>query len=184
MSQVLPWDGTVGNRGECYDTVNGGGGTWQPWTSQSNIWGSASNNFVNGSHVPLMLTWSDGSNTGDPYYSAAVSGGAYIYGTSCAGEYIDWTNPTTTVSQIGTAFGKVGAPAGPLIYHITPASGGSDLATGTIQTAAQTSTVPAWSYVTLPTPVTLVQGQTYRLWFASPCQHQQQQLLLPVRPLL
>ncbi len=75
MSMVLPWDGTVGNRGECFDTVNGGGGAWKPWTSQSNIWGSASNNFLNGSHVPLMLTWSDGSNTGDPYYSAASAVG-------------------------------------------------------------------------------------------------------------
>ncbi len=73
-----------------------------------------------------------------------------------------------TISQLGTAFGKVGSPAGPLIYHLTPASGGSDLATGTMQTAAQTGAVPAWVYVKLSTPVTLVQGQSYRLWFASP----------------
>jgi len=162
MSRVLPWDGTVGNRGECYDS-----GSWQPWTSSENIWNTTGGNAVNGSHVPIQITWSDGTYTGDPYYSAAVSGGAYWYGANRAGENIVWNKATTSICKIGICVGKVGSPAGSLIYHLEKVGSG-DLATGTIATASQVNTIPNWVYVTLPSAVTLTQGTNYRLWFESP----------------
>lgn len=161
MSRVLPWDGTVGNRGAVYEN-----GAWKPWTSTDNEFNTAGSNYVNGAHVPLMLSWSDGTNTGDPYYSAAISGGAKFYGSNKAGEYIVWNNPTVTISKVGVSVGKSGSP-GALIYHLEKVGSG-DLATGTIATAAQIGSIPTWVYATLSSPVTLQQGQTYRLWCESP----------------
>ena len=181
MTRLLPWDGTVGNRAECCDTVNGGGGSWQPWSSIDNIWNTSKCNFINGSHVPLMLSWSDGSNTGDPYYSTAVSSGAYLYGANCAGEYINWANPTVTIRPARLRLRQSGLSGRPAHLHLSLASNGCDLVTGTMLTAAQTGILPVWTLdIILPTPVTLTQGQCYRLWFASPASSRQQQLLLPI----
>jgi flagellar hook assembly protein FlgD len=161
MTRVQTWDGT-GNRTAYYSS-----GSWKPWSSQDNPWNTSGGNNVNGHHTPTMLTWSDGTTTGDPYYSAAISSGARFYGTSRAGQYIVWNGPTTTVSRIGVSVKRIGSPSGALIYHLERVGSG-DLATGTIATAAQVGTVQNWVYATLPSAVTLTQGQSYRLWFESP----------------
>ena len=161
MTRVQPWDGT-GNRVAYYSS-----GSWKPWSSQDNPWNTSGGNNVNGEHSPTMLTWSDGTNTGDPYYSAALSAGARFYGSSRAGEYILWNQPTTTIGKIGVSVKRVGTPSGALIYHLEKVGSG-DLATGAIATASQVGTVQTWVYATLPSAVTLTQGQAYRLWFESP----------------
>ncbi|MHB9132792.1 MAG: type II secretion system protein [Armatimonadota bacterium] len=163
MTRVLPWDGT-GNRSEVFID-----GSWHPWSSADNahIFNPAHDNFVNGAHCPTMLTWSDGTHTGDPYYSAACLGGAYFYGGYRGGELITWTQPAVTIHRIGISVGKIGAP-GPLSYHIEKVSG-SELATGVITDAgAVDPLMPTWVYGTLPSGITLEPGQSYRLWFDSP----------------
>ncbi|HEY3418095.1 MAG TPA: hypothetical protein VGM23_14550, partial [Armatimonadota bacterium] len=163
MTRVTPWDGT-GNRAEVFQD-----GSWHPWSSmdESQLFNPARDNYVNGAHCPTMLTWADGIHTGDPYYSAACLGGAYFYGGYKGGELMTWTQPAVTIRRIGISVGKIGAP-GTLSYHIEQ-DGGGELATGVITTAgAVDPLMPTWVYATLPTAITLIPGQAYRLWFASP----------------
>ncbi len=160
MTRVLPWDGT-GNR-TCYYSS----GSWKPYGSTSSPWNTSGSNNVNAQYTATMLTWSDGTNTGAPYYSASLSGSARIYGSSRAGEYILWDKPTTTISRIGVSVKKNGTP-GALVYHLDKVSGGS-LATGTMNTSSMSGSYQNWVYATLPSAVTLTQGQAYRLWFESP----------------
>jgi len=162
MTRVVPWDG-AGNRGAIFIQ-----GAWKPWTSHdmAQIFNPGRLRYVNGSHVPLMLTWTDGSHTGDPYYSAAVSQGAYLYGGNKAGEFIQWDRPAATIKKVGVSVGKFGSP-GTLIYHLEQIGGG-ELATGSIANAGQIGVTPTWVYATLPASVTFEQGQSYRLWFESP----------------
>ena len=72
MTEVVTWDGT-GCRGEYRDDA----GVWHPWSSVDNAFNTTGKNDINGSHCPLLLKWDDGSVTGDPYYSSAISAGAY-----------------------------------------------------------------------------------------------------------
>ncbi len=169
ITRVVPWDAT-GNRGEQYDSPWGIAGAWAPYAAiPENPW--ATKFTDNGSHFPTMLTWSDGVNTGDPYYGALVpvveSMAATIYGSRQYGQLIAWTQPTTTVARIGIPVKKMGSPSGNLIYHFSTSSG-TDLDTGVLATAAQVSTPQSWFYVTLPKTVTLTQGQSYRLWVEAP----------------
>jgi len=160
MTEVLPWTGT-GNRA-CYYSS----GSWKPYGSTNSPWNTSGSNSVNAEHIPTMLTWSDGTNTGDPYYSASLSSSARIYGSSRAGEYILWDKPTTSISKIGVSVKKNGS-AGALVYHLDTASG-SSLATGTMNTSSMSGSYQNWVYATLPSTVTLTQGQAYKLWFESP----------------
>jgi flagellar hook assembly protein FlgD len=165
-TRVLPWDGgrTKGPRGAWYS-----GGTWRPWTPTRNPFNTTGSAYANGSHPPMMFTWTDGTNTGDPYYLALVRSNdvAAFFGSSKAGQLIVWDKPTVTIKRIGLSVGKNGAPAGALLYHFEQVGKG-DLAAGTLATAGQVPSLAAWVYATLSQPVTLVQGQTYRLWFESP----------------
>jgi hypothetical protein len=162
MSRVQAWNGT-GNRAAVYKN-----GAWKPWSSKDNPWNTAGSNYVNGQHIPAMLTWSDGSITGDPYYSAALSSGARFAGSSRAGQYIVWNGPDTTVRRIGLSVKRSGSPGGALLYHLEKV-GGSKLATGTLATAAQVGMrSQSWVYATLSQPATLTRGASYRLWFESP----------------
>ncbi|MHB0937406.1 MAG: type II secretion system protein [Armatimonadota bacterium] len=162
MTRVVPWDGT-GNRGAIFIQ-----GQWKPWTSRDSaqIFNPGRLRYVNGSHVPTMLTWSDGSCTGDPYYSAAVSQGAFFYSSTKAGQFMQWDQPSATINKIGVSVGKFGSP-GTLLYHLEKIGGG-ELATGSIANAAEIGVTPTWVYATLPSSITLEQGQSYRLWFESP----------------
>jgi len=160
MTDVKPWDGT-GNR-TCYYSS----GSWKPYGSTNSPWNTSGSNNVNCHHTPTMLTWSDGTNTGDPYYSASLSSSARIYGSSRAGEYILWDKPTTSISTIGVSVKKNGS-AGALVYHLDTASG-SSLATGTMNTSSMSGSYQNWVYAALPSAVTLTQGQAYKLWFESP----------------
>lgn len=162
MTRVVPWDGT-GNRGAIFIQ-----GQWKPWTSHdtAQIFNPGRLRFVNGSHVPFMLTWTDGSRSGDPYYSAAVSQGAFLYGSNKAGEFIQWDRASTAIKKIGVSVGKLGNP-GTLIYHLEQI-GGNELASGSLANAGQIGVTPTWVYATLPASVTFEQGQSYRLWFESP----------------
>ncbi|MHB9132042.1 MAG: FlgD immunoglobulin-like domain containing protein, partial [Armatimonadota bacterium] len=163
MSSVQPWDSNMinGPRAMAYDN-----GRWSPWTSSANDWNTGGGNSVNGGHVPLMLSWTDGTITGDPFYSAAISGGAYFYGSNRAGEYINWNRPSVTITKVGVSVGKRGSP-GSLIYHLEKVGSG-DIASGTIATSSTVSSLPKMVYVSLPSAVTLTQGTSYRLWFESP----------------
>lgn len=162
MTRVEPWDG-AGYRGAIYFE-----GQWHPWSSsdEAHIFNPERRRDVNGSHVPLMLTWADGTHTGDPYYSAAVGQGAFFYGSNKAGQFIQWDRPSATIKKIGVSVGKFGQP-GALIYHLEKIGAG-ELASGVIANAGQIGVTPTWVYATLPTAVTFEQGQSYRLWFESP----------------
>jgi len=161
MTRVQPWDG-AGSRAAVYEN-----GSWQPWSSQDNPWNTAGSNYVNGQHIPVMFTWSDGSATDDPYYSASISSGARLSGSSRAGQYIEWSGPSTTIRRIGLSVKRSGSP-GALLYHLEKVGGG-DLATGALATAAQVDArAQTWVYATLSRPVTLSSGQAYRLWFEAP----------------
>ncbi len=160
MTRVVPWDGT-GNRGEVYQD-----GAWKPWGSMDgeNVFNTSGSNYVSSAHSPTMLTWSDGSTTGDPYYSALVHERAYFYGSLRAGESICWEQPEVTIKRLGLPVGKSNHPA-PLYYHFAQADG-HELASGVIATAEQIGSLPTWVYA--PVALTLRTGQRYRLWFASP----------------
>jgi hypothetical protein len=112
-----------------------------------------------------MLTWEDGTTTGDPYYSSAMKTGAYFYGPHRAGELIVWKQPNITLTQVGISVWKQGAP-GKLVYHLE--ENGQELAAGTVASAGQVGAIATWVYAKLPQPVELQRGHTYRLWFASP----------------
>ncbi|MHB0937780.1 MAG: hypothetical protein ACYC6A_15430 [Armatimonadota bacterium] len=163
MTRVLPWDGT-GNR-TCYYS----NGSWKPYGSRNDPWNTTGSNNVNGQYTATMLTWSDGTRTGAPYYSARLSQGAYFYGGNRAGQSIAWDNPDTTVSRIGLSVKRRGTPGGPLIYHLEQVGTG-DLATGILLAdgSALNTSYQSWAYAALPAPVTLRQGSSYRLWFESP----------------
>lgn len=163
MTRIRPWDGTGFTCSVCEH------GAWRPWCSQWNPFNTQRDNYVNGSHSPLMLSWDDGGVWGDPYWSAAVtSGPAYFYGKNRAGELIVWNHPAAKISQIGISVMRKGTP-GPLLYHLEQIGVG-DLATGTIATSQNIASgdTPTWVYKKLATPVTLKSGVSYRLWFESP----------------
>ncbi|HEY3377237.1 MAG TPA: hypothetical protein VGL77_07040, partial [Armatimonadota bacterium] len=157
MTRVIPWNPatTPDARG-----ASSSGSSWTPWSSNSDQW-SSGGNTSNGSHIALVLKWSDGTTTGDPYWSAAMSGAVSISGSSCGGEVIVWNRPTVTISKIGVPF----AGSGTLAYHFEKVGSG-DLASGSFGSISAGS-VPKWFYATLSKPVTLTQGQTYRLWFQA-----------------
>jgi len=161
MTRVIPWDGT-GCRGAAFKD-----GKWTPWSSRhpAQIYNTAGSNEVNGAHSPIMLTWADGTHTGDPYYSAAIDRRAYFYADRKAGEFIAWRQPTATIARVGVVVGKEGNPQ-TLYYHLETAEG-AELAFGPIATAAQIGHIPTWAYATLR-GVTLEEGKSYRLWFDSP----------------
>ncbi|MHB0939214.1 MAG: FlgD immunoglobulin-like domain containing protein [Armatimonadota bacterium] len=163
MTRVQPWDGT-GNRTSYYS-----GGSWKPYSSRNNPWNTSGSNNVNGQYTATMLTWSDGTNTGDPYYSARLSQGAYFYGRNRAGQQIVWDGPSTTISRIGLSVKRKGNPGGPLLYHLEKVGGG-EIAKGTLVSGGSRLNTgsQSWVYAALPSPVRLTQGATYRLWFESP----------------
>lgn len=162
MTRVRPWEAT-GCRAEVYRN-----GSWRPYSSVHNPWNASGSNYVSGQHHPLMITWSDGSATGDPYYSAALSAGARFSGGNRAGEFIVWNYPTATIRRIGLSVRRNGRPDGPLLYRLERVGGGI-LASGTLATPAQVGTrAQTWVYARLPRPVALSRGASYRLWFESP----------------
>ncbi len=167
MSRVFPWDGGVafGARSAVFKD-----GIWRGWTSgdASNFFNAGGSNYTNGGHVALMLKWSDNSYTGDSFWSAAFGSGAFatFCGSNKFGEHIVWRGSDVTINKVGLPLLKTGSPAD-ITYHFERATGES-LATGTIAAAQFTSTsTPTWGYADLTSPVTLVNGSTYRLWFES-----------------
>jgi hypothetical protein len=159
MSRVIAWNPATAPDARGASSSDNGK-TWAPWSSNSDIW-SSGGNTNNGAHVALVLHWSDGTVTGDPYWSAASSAPISISGSKDAGEVIVWNNATTTIHRIGIPL----AGSGAVTYHFEQV-GGSTLATGSLGSYSSGS-VPQWNYATLSTPVTLTKGQTYRLWFTA-----------------
>lgn len=160
MTSIVPWDGTGCHCAYLYN------GVWTPWSSVDNIFNTTKTNDINGTHCPLLLTWKNAGVSGDPYYSAAVSSGAFFFGATRAGEKIYWTGQPTRVTRIGVSVGKTGTP-GTLNYHLEDETG-VERAHGVIATAAQVATIPTWVYADVNPPVTLIPGHAYRLWFNSP----------------
>lgn len=162
MTRVKPWDGSGCRAAALTD------GVWKPWASRhpSNIYNTWGINAVNGGHAPIMLTWQDGTHTGDPYYSAMVKKRAFFCAEEKAGEFIVWNRPTTKITRIGLVVTRVGTPA-TLNYHLETADE-TTLATGPLATAGQVGATPTWVFATLGEGVTLQEGQAYRLWFDSP----------------
>lgn len=166
MTRVTPWKAWAANgsdaRGLAYQD-----GRWSPWCSLHNPWNTEQRNDCNGSRVALVLSWADGTTTGDPYWSAAVEDPARIEGAAAAGERIVWQHPTTSISRIGLSVARQGAPRGMLYYHLDDLTG-NELVSGILATPEQVLSTPTWVYATLPHPISLTRGASYRLWFASP----------------
>jgi hypothetical protein len=164
MSPVLPWDGAraYGPRLVVFD-----GNTWAPWSSKSNPWNTQGSNQVNGSHIALRITWADNAISGSPYQSAAMTDPGVIQASSRVGQQIVWTASDAVIRSIGLAVRKEGHPSA-LLYHLEQS--GVEVATGTLAQAAQVGLQepPTWVRAVLPSPVTLKQGTSYRLWFESP----------------
>jgi len=160
MTRVIPWDG-MGCRAEFYAD-----GVWHPWSAKENPFNQRKVNNVNGARCPLMLRWGDGKVTGDPYYSAAQRQGAQFFGNHQAGELIVWKGPPASIARVGISVWKRGTP-GALVYHLEEEDG-KELAFGALPGAQEIGPIAGWVYATLPAPVELKPGRTYRLWFASP----------------
>lgn len=160
MTRERPWDGCG------FQVAFYADGVWRPWASKNNPYNTKRRNDLSAAHCPLLLRWDDGSETGDPYYSAADRQGAYLYGQRRAGELIVWDKPTVTIARIGISVWKRGQP-GPLVYHLE-SEDGRELATGVLPGAQAIGNVAGWVYAAQPAPVELRKGRTYRLWFASP----------------
>jgi hypothetical protein len=103
--------------------------------------------------------------TGDHYYSAHISSGGSISGSSKVGEYIQWNQPSATISRIGLSVRRI--TSGSIVYHLEKVGSG-DVATGTLNTSSLGTANQGWAYASLSTPVTLQQGQAYRLYFTAP----------------
>lgn len=158
---------TVGgnNRGEYWN-----GSIWQPWTTKDsgNYFQTIFNNNLDGSHVPVLLRWVDGSFSGDPYYSAgSQSRHPTLYGTNNMGEKIVWNGDNATIVKIGVPISRSGAnaPAGDLLYHIDLPNGTS--LSGTMAKGSDMGSMPKWVYADV-TPFVLETGRTYKIWFNSP----------------
>ena len=160
MTRVVPWDGT-GNRAAVYES-----GSWRPWSSQNNPWNTTGGNYVNGQHIPTMLSYTDGTNHGGHYYSARTSAPARFHEANKAGQYIYWNQSSATISRIGISLRRTGTP-GALLYRLEQIGSGV-IASGTVNTSSVGTGAPVWAYATLSSPVTLQQGQSYRLYFESP----------------
>ena len=148
-----------------------GGTTWTPWISQSDDWNTTGNNSGCGAHVAHVIKWADGTVTGDPYWSDSADSPAYIYGSNYkVGELFTWMPATITLTGVSLAVYQNGTP-GPLTYLLESVGpSGTQLSSGTfgVQVPALSRDVQNWATVTFQTPVTLTQGQTYRLSFAAP----------------
>jgi hypothetical protein len=166
MTEILPWNDWV-SRGHGARAEAITDGIWQPWSSKYNPWNASGRNTLNGAHVALVVTWADGSITGDPYWSAAMDEPTHCWGEYAAGEVIVWQQPSTAISAIGLSVARVGTPRGRLNYHLDTVDS-DDMVAGALATAAEVTTVAGWVSAELPRPFTLRRGQTYRLWFASP----------------
>ena len=111
MTRIRPWDGTGFS---CSVSDNGG---WRPWCSQWNPFNTQRDNYVNGSHSPLMLSWDDGSVWGDPYWSAGGEqrSGIFLWQEPCRG--IDRVGSSRDENlanrHLGDAEGNAGAVAVP-----------------------------------------------------------------------
>jgi flagellar hook assembly protein FlgD len=154
------------NRGEYWNRS-----IWQPWTTtdaDNFFQPSTRSNNLDGSHVPVLLRWADGTFSGDPYYSAASqSRHPALYGSNSMGEKIVWAGTGTVINKIGLPVYREGAasPAGDLLYHIDLPNGAT--LTGTIAKASDVTAAPKWFYADI-TPFSLENGKTYKLWFNSP----------------
>lgn len=153
------------NRGEYWNKT-----IWQPWTttdSDNHFQPATRSNNLDGSHVPVLLRWSDGSFSGDPYYSAASQNRhPALYGSNTMGQKIVWSGSNSVINKIGLPVFLTGsAPAGDLLYHIDLPDGTS--LTGTIANKADVTGTPKWFYADV-TPFSLENGKTYKLWFNSP----------------
>ncbi|MHB9026624.1 MAG: hypothetical protein ACYC7E_21030 [Armatimonadota bacterium] len=158
MTRLIPWDG-AGNRVAQYEN-----GVWTPWTSVDNLFNTTGTNEVNGSYCPLLLSWTDGANTGDPYYTTSPR---YITGDQTVGQRLQWIYPTSAVRRIGFYVWKAGAP-GELRYTLEDADTNTVLAGGHLAQPEDIGPVGSWVYATLPAPVTLVKERTYYLYMTSP----------------
>jgi flagellar hook assembly protein FlgD len=151
------------NRAESFD-----GTKWTPWTTQKNLYqpNSASpSNELDGSHVPLLLRWSDSTFTGDPYYSAASQNRhPQIYGSKKMTQRIVWKGENTVIRKIGATIYKTGTPAGNLIYHVDLPDGTSKQ--GVLATPNQVTGRAEWVYA--DTSFTLEKDKTYLISFDSP----------------
>jgi hypothetical protein len=166
MTRLTPWDTWAqsgsGGRGETYHD-----GRWTPWSSKYDPWNKSGANDLNGSYMAVIITWADGSISGNGYWSAAMDDPALFWGAARAGEYMAWDQPRRVITTLGLSVARQGHPAGPLQFHLEEIGVG-ELATGVLTTAKAVSTVAEWQYVTLPQPITFDQGHVYRLWFDSP----------------
>ena len=122
MARVIPWKEWATN-GSGARSLAYQDGRWSPWCSLHNPWNTEQRNDCNGSRVALVLTWADGTKTGDPYWSAAVDDPARIWGATAVGERISWQHPTTSISRIGLLIARRGTPKDKLYYHLDGLNG-------------------------------------------------------------
>ncbi|HEY3415802.1 MAG TPA: hypothetical protein VGM23_02865 [Armatimonadota bacterium] len=158
QTRLVPWDGT-GNRVAQFQD-----GRWSPWASTESPYNTTGSNDANGSYCPIMITWDDGTNTGEPYYTTNYR---YIAAERVVGERLYWSYPTTTIHRVGFVVWKNGNPAD-LRYTLENLDAGTTLASGVLAQAGDVGDVGTWVYADLPTPVTLTQGTNYRLYMSSP----------------
>lgn len=87
MSRIVPWNPATAPdaRGA---VAPKGSSSWTPWSPNSDIWNTSGGSSQNGSHIALILKWSDGTVTGDPYWLAAVSNQVTITSARHAGELL------------------------------------------------------------------------------------------------
>ena len=113
----------------------------------------------------FLLVYSDGTYGGQPYYD--TGSGDYIYDAEYGGGQVLITGSNKTVSTIGFFVKKRGSPAGALEYEIKDGDN-NVLRNGTLATAAEVGTAPAWIDANLSSNLTLNNGSSYKVILKSP----------------
>jgi len=167
-SKIRLWDGTGG-----IGYING---EWRPYTDDRNPWGNGQSVWQNGSRVPLILNWEDGTVTGSSYYYASKSGyglgdaAPRLSGGQQVGEEIYWSSANKTISKLG--FALIKESAGQIKYNLSEKTSGNIVSSGFLPDFNQSYSyngvaIPTWTYANLASSALLEKGKTYILWLET-----------------
>jgi len=140
------------------------GKRWQPWGSVDNPCQPGA-----GGRAAYCLQFDDGTVEGMPYYSATM---LPLYADHAVGEQFTWRKADIRISQLGFPVFCTGKPPAALSYTLETAAG-KRVATGVLVTPAAVQTKPSWQRVSLPKPIPLRNGVTYRLYLSAPACHEE-----------
>lgn len=167
--------------GQNYRCGNVFSGVFMPFTSgfDANEWNTKRSpdpaRFdMNGSHMVTYIDWGGGAITGDPLYAAYQKTGSRA-GTICSGGYgvgmdFTWEQGTVDITSVGAPLSRIGMPTTPCVLTLATSGGSTLCAVDLTMSGAniqQELYQLDWFHQTLPAPIRLTNGSSYRLTLTS-----------------